>query len=167
MDLSMFTPQQLEALKVALLQSNGSRSPIRDRQLRDLRLAPTADDPRPTFFLSAESPRDWDTTKPGPYAQLMWNKETGDEITVHSEAERAAHADAYTTTPPQNRVLTQAQQVADLLASLSPEDRAAVIKAQQMRRLEAASTAMAGLTDDQLDAVLKALPQPQAGRKTA
>ncbi len=138
------------------------------RQLDDLRLMPTADDPRPSFFMSAETPRGWDTSKPGPYAQLMWNRDTGDEITVHSEAERAAHADAYTTDPPMNRIVTQAQAVADLLASLSPEDRMAVIKAQQARRLEAASAAMAGLTDDQLDAVLKSMPQPAVqGRKTA
>ncbi len=168
--------QDIEALiaRLALLESQvagkpmtGNRSPVRERQLRDLRLAPTADDPRPTFFMSTESPRDWDTTKPGPYAQLMWNKETGDEICVHSEAERAAHADAYTTIAPQNRIMTPAQQVADLLASLSPEDRAAVVKANQAKRLEAASAAMAGLTDEQLEIVLRGIPQPVQGRKTA
>ncbi len=166
MDLSIFSPEQIAALKAALLGDTGGRSPIRERQLRDLRLMPTATDPRPTFFLSTEAPRDWDTTKPGPYAQLMWNRETGDEITVHSEAERAAHADAYTTDAPANRVVTQAQQVAELLQSLSETDRQAVVKAQQAKRLEAATTAMASLNDDQLAAVLKAI-QPVAGRKTA
>jgi len=168
--------QEIEALiaRLTLLESQlsgkpltGNRSPVKERQLRDLRLMPTADDPRPTFFLSAESPRDWDTTKPGPYQQLMWNKETGDEICVHSEAERAAHADAYTTIAPQSRVMTPAQAVADLLAQLSPEDRAAVIRSNAAKRLEAASMAMAALTPEQLEAVLGSMPQPVAGRKTA
>jgi hypothetical protein len=166
MDLSMFSPEQIAALKAQLNNDTGGRSPIRERQLRDLRLMPTATDPRPTFFLSTESPRDWDTTKPGAYAQLMWNKQTGDEITVHSEQERAAHADQYTTEPPTSRVMTPTQMVADILQSLSPEDRALVVKAQQAKRLEAATDAMAGLTDEQLSAVMKSI-QPAAGRKTA
>jgi hypothetical protein len=62
--------------------------------------------------------------------------------------------------------LTQAETVADILQSLSPEDRALVVKAQQAKRLEAATDAMAGLTDEQLSAVMKAI-QPAAGRKTA
>jgi hypothetical protein len=164
LDALMARLQQLES-QVSGMPASG-RSPIRARQLHDLRLTPTDKDPRPTFFMSTETPRDWDVSKPGAYAQLMWNKQTGDEITVHSEQERAAHADQYTTEPPSKRKLTQAEMVADILQSLSPEDRALVVKAQQAKRLEAATDAMAGLTDEQLSAVMKAI-QPAAGRKTA
>ena len=64
--------------------------------------------------------------------------------------------------------LTQglAQMVADLLASLSPDDRAAVVKAQQAKRMEAVTNAMSALNDDQLAAVMKSI-QPVPGRKTA
>ncbi len=166
MDLSMFTPEQIEALKVALLNSNGNRSPIRERQLHDLRRPPAHNDPRPLFVLSAETPVNFNPAERSPYAQLMWNRQTGDEITVHSEAERAAHADAYTTEQPSNRVLTQSERVSELLQSLSPEDRALVVKAQQAKRMEAVTDAMSALNDDQLAAVMKAI-QPVAGRKTA
>ncbi len=164
LDALMARIAQLEAQVGGLPQTG--RSPLRDRQLHDLRRPPAADDPRPLFVLSASTPVNFNPAEKAPYAQLMWNRETGDEITVHSEAERAAHADTYTTEPPAHRVVTQAQMVADLLASLSPDDRAAVVKAQQAKRMEAVTNAMSALNDDQLAAVMKSI-QPVPGRKTA
>ena len=79
MDLSTFSPDQLAQLKSALdgLTPSG-RSPLRPRQLHGLRPIPTADDPRPTFFWSAKSPRDGvDLTRTTPFPRLLWNKAGG------------------------------------------------------------------------------------------
>ena len=81
MDLNHLTPDQIASLKTQLAQTDTSgRSPIRARQLHDLRLLPTANDPRPTFFWSAEGSRDTVITHTEfGNGKLMWS-EDGVEI---------------------------------------------------------------------------------------
>ena len=84
LDLSSLSAADIAGLRAML---NGTdpmgRSPMKPRQLHNLTLLPSATDPRPTFFWSAESPRDTgDLSRTTLYPRLMWHGQTGEEITV-------------------------------------------------------------------------------------
>lgn len=161
LDLNSFTPDQLQHLKTALdgLTADG-RSQIRERQLHDLRLAPTASDPRPTFFWSAESPRNAsDLTKTKPYPRLMWHGVTGQEITVTSKAmEQSKTAEGFVLLAPANaETLDPTEEVLRQLEQLSPEDQAVLVAAAQKDRLAAIQAQMASLSDAEMDALKASL----------
>lgn len=177
MDLTQLSQQDLLALKAqldALAPDTSGRSPMRfgkDRQLHDLRLAPTADDPRPMFVWSAEPPRNAPLTPP-PYARLMWHKVSNHEITVHSPSEfaRREAEGEFTGTPPQMGPIDPQQELAELLAQLSPEDRQ--LLEEQMRkskmteiesRLSSLSSAAHADVFDRVDAIVG----PKATKKKA
>jgi len=129
------------------------RSPLRPRQLNNLTLAPTAEDPRPTFFWSAESPRDEVITH-SPYPKLLWS-ETGDEVTVSSvEAEAAAVARGYLTVAPAS--LKPFDALKAMLEAMSPEDRTLVLEAQQKDRLARVQAQLANLPAGELEALIAA-----------
>src|SRR5262245_45357297 len=162
MDLSIFTPEQLAAfspqqLEVLAASMNGrdnyGRSPIRaDRQLHDLRLLPNKDDPRPTFFWSADAPRDGrDLTKISRYHMLMWHRDTGEEITVYSAAEEAQRSSEYTTEPPVTPVVDPVGAARDALADLTPEELQMVVEAQRSARLLAVQAKLAALPAETVD----------------
>lgn len=170
LDLSAFTPEQIDLLKAQLnaVTDSSGRSPLRPRQLHDLRLVPTKDDPRPTFFWSTDSPRNaGDLSKTAPYPKLMWHAETGQEITVAGPAhEREKAEDGYVLTSPENAeapdlvALLKAQ-----LESLSPEDRQVLVAAAQRDRLAKVQEAMAGLSEAELEALTASLTGEPAKRK--
>jgi hypothetical protein len=161
MDITAFTPEQLRALKAQLdgLSDTTGRSPFRSRQLHDLRLLPTKDDPRPTFVWSAEPPRDaGDLTRTTPYPRLMWHLESGEEITVDSQAsEQTMTAQGFILTAPADLPAPDpldAMRVA--LEQLSPEDRALLLAAAQQDRKAALQAQLAALPESQLAALLAA-----------
>src|SRR5882757_4365765 len=97
MDLANLTPSEIASLRAQLLGAPGSandptgRSPIKPRQLHDLRLLPTATDPRPMFIPSTETPRDWVVGPGTPFPKLLWHRTTGEERTVHTATEQARY----------------------------------------------------------------------------
>lgn len=166
MDLSSFTPEQIASLKAQLNETNDGRSPFRDRQLHDLRLIPTKDDPRPTFFWSADAPRNAsDLTRTTLYPRLMWDGATGQEIAVNSAAaEHTATAKGFILTPPANAEAPDA--IALLKAQLdllSPEDRAVLVAAAQKDRLASLQAQIAGLTEAELEALTASLDPAKRG----
>ncbi len=165
MDLAQLTPDQLLALKQQLdgLTDSSGRSPIRPRQLTDLRLLPTKDDPRPLFISSAEAPRDGrDLTKTTPYPKLMWHQDTGTEITVYSSAEERQMSDIYTLTAPAHRVLEPMDALKLELDSFSEEDRALILNAQKQTRIAELQAKLAGLSEEALTRLLGESEQDEA-----
>ena len=157
MDLNNLTPDEIASLKNQLNQTDSTgRSPIRPRQLHDLRLMPTATDPRPMFVWSAESPRDrGDLTRTTEFPKLMWHKSTGEEITVYTLEQQIEQGSIYTTQPPANPVtLDPMEQLQDALAGLSESDRALVLEEQRKQRISALQNKLAALSEDQLEALL-------------
>jgi len=144
------------SLNTADLQ--GGRSPMRPRQLHDLRLKPTKDDPRPTFFWSVEGPRnDAESFRTYPYPRLLWSQ-AGEEIRVETAKEHADFvAKGYLEADPGTIVIDQAQAVRAMLESLSPADRALVVEGQKKARMQAIQEQMAELSDADLDTVLASL----------
>lgn len=159
MDITRLTPEELGALKAQLdsLTDTSGRSPMKPRQLHDLRLTPTAQDPRPTFFWSAESPRNAiDLTRTTPYPRLMWDAATGVEVTVTSASDEQTHADqGFVVKAPGNAEQPdEREQLRLALAALSPEDRALIAKAQKADRLEALKSALLELPEEEAQALL-------------
>lgn len=168
LDLSQFTPEQIASLKSQLDGlAPGGRSPFRDRQLTDLRLRPTADDPRPTFFWSAEEPRNAPVERP-PYRRLMWESTTGREITVKSPEEQATYtAQGFVLIAPANaEAPDMAEQARQALAQLSPEDRKLVMEAAHDARLAKVKDLAAALSPEELDA-LRASLEPKVQKRSA
>lgn len=142
-------------LNMAELQQDG-RSPHRPRQLHDLRLLPSKDDPRPTFFPSAEAPRNdgGASMKTFPYPRLLWSS-SGEEMTVHNEKEHRERVKmGYLETDPGTVVLDSAAQMRAMLEKLSPADRDLVINGQKKARMQAIQDQLAELSDADLDAVI-------------
>jgi hypothetical protein len=159
MDITKLTPEELGALKAQLAQTDPTgRSPFRPRQLHDLRLLPTAKDPRPTFFWSAESPRDaGDLTRTTEFPKLMWHVSTGEEITVYNLEQQEAKASFYTVQPPMNAVAVEVDPIEamrEALDRLTPEERAVIIQAQQDTRRAALTAKLSALSEEQLEALL-------------
>lgn len=167
MDLTNLTPDQIASLKAQLASTDATgRSPMRPRQLNDLRLLPTATDPRPTFFWSAETPRDY---VPHPYQEfpkLMWHLETGEEITVQNAVDERAHADAYGTMPPEHPVAqTPMDAMRDALDGLTEEERALIIEGQKKERMAAIQAKLAALPADTLEALLAQSADQATGKR--
>lgn len=155
--LQNMSPEQLEGI---LAQGNG-RSPIKPRQLHDLRLMPTATDPRPLFIPSAEANRDM-PERHTPYPKLLWHVETGQEITVYDEAEHQAKGEMWTNIPPASQALDPVARAKQMFDALSPEDQALVLEQQRQARIAAVTAAMGGLTVSQ---AAEALGEPAPVRK--
>jgi hypothetical protein len=139
--------------------NNAGRSPFRPRQLHDLTLLPTKDDPRPTFNWSADPPRDdgGESRRTFPYPRLLWTAD-GTEITVHSEAEhRGMVAQGYLEQAPGDVVIDQAEQLRQMLEALSPADRALVVDGQRQARIKAALSALEELPLGEADTMLESL----------
>jgi len=166
MDLQGLTHEQLLALKARLdgLTDVTGRTPFRDRQLHNLTLQPTATDARPLFVWSAEQPRDY-RPEPGKlFPALVWNQETGEERTVHSQADRDALGAEWQGVQPASVVINPLDDMQAALDALSPEDRAAVIQSQQDARKSDLTARLAALSPDQLEALLSGQPKTKAGR---
>jgi hypothetical protein len=155
------------SLNAAELQQGG-RSPFRPRQLHDLRLLPTKDDPRPTFFPSAEGPRNdgGASMKTFPYPRLLWSQ-AGEEITVQSATEHHDYvAKGYLEKDPGTIVIDQAAQMRAMLEALSPADRSLIIQGQKKARMQSIQDQLAELSDADVDAVLNSFSD-QGKQKSA
>jgi hypothetical protein len=160
------TPDQIAQFKQLLGSTDASgRSPIKPRQLHDLRLMPTATDPRPTFFWSAEAPRDVDTSRTTPYPRLLWHKDTGAEITVQDEDEEIERGTAYVRTPPTSMPIDPADELKALWESLSPADQQLVLDSQAAAKRKLIEEKMAALPADRLAALLDAEAARAGGQK--
>ncbi len=156
------SPELLQQIQAAIqngtlqLGNPAGRSPIKPRQLHDLRLLPTKDDPRPTFFWSAESPRDvGDLTRTTEYYKLMWHGETGQEITVQDKPEEIRmKAQGYVLTAPASIVIDVMEQMRQQFEALPAEDQALLIEAQRQDRIAALKAKLAELPEDKLQAML-------------
>jgi len=151
------TLSQQELQELATVSDTTGRSPLRPRQLTDLRLLPRADDPRPTFFATAEAPRDWDTTAQHEYPKLMWSPQ-GTEVTIPpgkdaDTHERDLEAQGYLHQPPADQSPLDA--VAREMAQLSEDDRKLVLEMQRNARLARLEEHMKGLTDQELASVMQ------------
>lgn len=169
MQLSNLPPSELQALKAQLdgLTDTSGRSPLRPRQLHDLTLHPTATDPRPTFFWSAESPRTGTIGPPTLYPKLLWQGETGQEITVYSAGEEQTKlAQGYVTTAPTTRVSDPVTDLSDQLSGLSDEEQTLILEAQAKIRRDALTARLAALSDAEIDRLL-AGKAPTRKRKVA
>ena len=177
--LASLDPNQLAALKAAVagLTDTSGRSPFRPRQLHDLTLPPTADDPRPTFFWSAVKPRNvGDLSKTTPFPRLLWHVKTGKEITVgqadasakaNEAAMAAAAAEGYTlTAPPSYAEKPPMENVRDLLDGLSAADRDLVLKGAHATKLQRIQDALLGLSDAEREE-LAAVLEPAKARKAS
>lgn len=168
--LNSLHPDQLAALKAAVdgLTDTSGRSPIRPRQLHDLRIAPRADDPRPTFFWSAEAPRNAaDLTKTTPYPRLMWDVKSGKEVTVTDAAAQASYtAKGFVLTAPSNAEKPPMESVRDLLDGLSETDRQLVLKGAHQVKLEQIQAQVLKLSDEER-AELAAALEPAKAKRTA
>lgn len=167
-------PELLQQIQEAV--ANGSlqlgnplgRSPIKPRQLHNLTLLPTKDDPRPTFFWSAESPRDIaDLTKTTEFPKLMWHGQTGTEIAVESRDEQQAHLSmGYRLTAPAGLVIDPMDAIRVAWEALSSEDQALLVEAQKQDRINALRAKLSQLEPDKLEALLASADKP-AKRKGA
>ncbi len=166
--LAAFSQEQVELLKAALLADNG-RSPIKPRQLHDLRPLPSATNPRPTFFWSAKSPDDaGDLSKTTPYPCLMWEMPSGREITVmDAKAEATYTAQGFILTPPANAEKPSPfDALKDMLEGLSEADRQLVLKGAHATRLDRMKEGILGLSDEEREALIATL-MPDQKRKSA
>jgi hypothetical protein len=159
--LANVTPEQLQAI---LAQGHG-RSPMKPRQLHDLRLAPTATDPRPLFIPSAEGPREMPPQPFQPCPKLLWHKETGQEITVMDAIEEKAKGDDWISVSPRTAAIDPVTFARQMFEALSPEDQQLVLEHQRKAKVDAVTKAMSGLTSSQLDAAVSA-PEKK-GRKAS
>lgn len=160
LDLTSISSEDLQQLKTLLADmpdANG-RSPMKPRQLHDLRLLPTKDDPRPTFFWSAETPRDHVVGPGKPFPRLMWHRVTNQEITVKSASEMELKLAEFTMDPPEMGPIDPQQELADLMAQLSDADRQLLLDSMQQTRMAAIQKQLDALSPDALADVLGRVP---------
>jgi len=164
-DLGSLSQDDLIALKAKLdgLTDVSGRSPMRPRQLHDLTLLPTATDPRPTFFWSADTLRGVDTRRTTPFPMLLWHGQTGVEVTVTDAKMQSAYvANGYVSAPPFDIVIDPMDVLAAQLDALSESDRAALIESQRQDRLNAIRKKLADMPEDKL-AILLAQSEAKGG----
>lgn len=133
------------------MDTTDGRSPNRPRQLHDLRLLPTATDPRPTFFWSAETPRDYIPTHGTEYPKLLWHQTTGVEVTVKSEEDRAAYGAEWASIPPTAQPIDPLSGIQDVFAGLSEDEQALLMEAQKTDRMNRLRAKLADLSEADLE----------------
>ena len=169
-DLSSLSTDDLIALKSRLdgLTDVSGRSPLRPRQLHNLTDLPSADDPRPTFFWSADAPRNaGNLTRTTPFPALRWNAE-GREVTASDAKALATYtAQGFTLTyPPFAVELDPMDVLAAQLDALSEGDRAALIESQRQDRITGMRKKLGELSEEKL-AILLAQSEKPSKRKSA
>jgi hypothetical protein len=174
-DLSSLSPDQLAGLKAQLdgLSDTTGRSPIRPRQLHDLRLLPTATDPRPLFIPSAEAPRNaTDLTRTTPYPRLLFDADTGVDVTAQDAPHhRRLLAEGYVEIAPVLAPVAPLESVQAEFHALSDEDQALVLEGQRQARIAALQAKLSALPESAVTALTadKEADAPKRGRprKTA
>ena len=172
MDLS---PELLAQIQAAIasgslqLGNPGARSPERPRQLHDLRILPRADDPRPTFFWSAEAPRyGVDLTKTSEFPKLMWQGATGQEITVISVEEQQRRISmGYVLHAPASVVIDPMDVIRAEWETFSPEDQRLILESQKQERIGALMKKLSTLPESRLAEFAAIAEPPKAQKKSA
>jgi hypothetical protein len=144
------------------LGNPAGRSPMKrgrfqdPRQLDNLTLLPTKDDPRPTFFWSAVAPRDgFDLMRTTEYPRLLWHKDAGTEITVDSaEEEQRSVLQGYVRTAPAWVEPDPMDALREAWAGLSKEDQDLLMAAQKQDRLKNLQAQLGALPEEKLSALL-------------
>jgi hypothetical protein len=156
--LQKLTPDQI----ATMLGQNTGRSPIRDRQLDDLTLKPSARDPRPTFYGETDA-REFQPITQKPYPKLLWHINTGEEITVRDEHEEKTRGVMWTPVAPVAGPSDPEAVARRLFEALGPEDQAFILEHEHQMRLDTVKRAMAQLTASQA-ATIVAMPPPNGKR---
>lgn len=157
--LQALTPDQIAGL---LSQQAGERrSPLRERELTDLTLLPSKDDPRPTFYQETDG-REFLPIRQNPFPKLLWHTKTGQEVTVRSAREQkdlgmVGEGGLWTDVAPITGPVDPETQARKMFAALSPEDQEFILEHQRQMKLEAVKKMMGLLTEGQQAAVLNAL----------
>jgi len=165
MQLSDLTPDQLQAL-VALAEAQGDaigRTGAR-KFLHDLRepTNPKARLNRPSFFWSADADPNAKPYTHQAYPKLMFRLEDDQvvETVVFTQAAEQALGDRWSAAPPLVERQSSEDAVMAELASLSEEDRAAVLESQRQARLVSITSRLDKLSDA---ALARVTGQPKRG----
>jgi len=157
------TPDLLAAIQQAVadgkitLPTNTGRSPIRDRQLHDLRLLPSATDPRPLFLPSAEAPRDAAPYVRGQFPTLRWHKATGVEVCARNAKDLALYStDEYTAIPVHLEAADPLRDAQAALDTLPVAEREVIINNAKDLKLKRIQDQLAALAGNDLETVLLA-----------
>lgn len=124
------------------------------RQLTDLRIPPSKDDPRPKFELG-----DVPSTYPGygdapPFRCLRWHPVSGEEVCATTLEQLARFDDeGYLKFPIQAAPKTAVEDVAAELAALTDDERQLVFEAQRQARLSSIQAKLAKLSNAELESV--------------
>lgn len=172
MSLSPELLKEIEAaIKSGALNLGGradGRSPIKPRQLHNLMLSPTATDPRPTFFMSAEAPRDGSAAVATEFPKLLWHGTTGTEITVRSIADQQAHLSmGYVMKAPFAIALDPMADLQAQFDALPQADREAMLQSIERDRVEKLKSRLGAISPEQLEALLAATERPIKKGKVA
>ena len=169
MDLSNLRPDQIAALKAQLFPEVDAqgRSPFKPRQLHDLRLLPTKDDPRPLFISSAEGDRNLPIGAGTPYPKLLWHGTTNAEIAVwDGEEEQEKLASGYVLLPIEAIAVDPVMDLAQMLAGLPEAEQALILAAQQQTRRDDLQSKLAALPAADLAKLLASLEAtPEAAKR--
>ena len=165
------SPELLAQIQAAIadgtlqLGNPAGRSPLRPRQLNDLRILPRADDPRPTFFWSSEAPRHAvDLTKTTEFPKLLWHGDTGQEITVMSSEEQGRRLSmGYVFTAPSAVVLDPMEQLQEQWAALSPADQALILESQKQDRIASLKQKLSVLPEAKLAEMMSDMESAKRG----
>ena len=145
--------------------SADGRSPHRPRQLHDLRLMPTATDPRPMFVWSAEGDRDTPITQ-NEYPKLLWHGETNLEIAVRSKQEETEKVEqGFVFLPATTTAASAVEDLTAAFAGLSDDEKHLILEAQAKQRRDAITAKLAELSPEALDRLLMQAAEPQPKKR--
>jgi|SRR6185295_13455382 len=175
------SPELLAQIQAAInagtlnLGNPNGRSPIRrgrfqdGRQVDDLRLVPTKDDPRPTYLWSATAPRDAvDLTRTTEFPKLLWHGDTGQEVTAASAEEQQRYLSmGFLFTSPVSAVIDPMEMLRQQFSALSPEDQAVLIESQKQDRIAALKQQLSALPEAKLAELLGSIEIRQQKKKGA
>jgi len=176
MDLSSFTPEQVEQLKKLLInqQTNADgRSTFVPRQRHNLLEKPGIKDefgryiPTPLFIPSAEGLHG--VLEPPPFQQLLWSppnrKGEQTEVTAHSAKEVHDYIElGYQTKPPIGHEIDPLEQIQAQFDALSEEDQQLLIEAQAMDKRARLQAALANLSERDLEQLVGKAQKRGPGR---
>lgn len=159
---SLFTPEQIAALKSAFLSpESSSRSLNIPRQSHDLTAQPGRKDefgryiPTPLFVWSADKPADY-IPHNYEFPKLMWSvSKPHREITVHDEAEQTRRLKAgYQLQYPSDVAPDPEEQARQLFESLSAEDQALLAHELAVEKRNRIAALLATMADSDVEKLL-------------
>jgi hypothetical protein len=160
--IAALTPEQRAQLQAAT--ANGGRSPEMtpfNRQLHDMKIAPSATNPRPQFFWSATPPSSGLVGPGSLYPRLLWSAR-GDELTVYSaKEERDRVAEGYLLVAP---VAPGQMDPLEALNALPAADREMILESLRRKRIGSLQAQLETLPPSLIES---ATAPPDTKRKSA